>query len=193
MKLPSIWSSEPVIWFVQAKFQFALRSIAVDETQYHHVVTAKYHATVIQIVDVVARPPPKGAKYSVLKERLLATFTLTTFLSKGPKTTPGFSSRRSSPTDLMSEMLPLVGDHSPYFLFKSIFMDHLPAEVRTNLIPVLDAVAPRELAQLAERDGLCSKFNGLRCIFAPTRIIVIFWTKSLVSFSSEIWTKSIHL
>ena len=39
-KLPTFWTNQPEVLFVQAESQFALRAITVDETKYQYVVTA---------------------------------------------------------------------------------------------------------------------------------------------------------
>ena len=34
LKLPSFWTSQPAVWFIQAEAQFTLRNITADETKY---------------------------------------------------------------------------------------------------------------------------------------------------------------
>ncbi|XP_059091175.1 uncharacterized protein LOC131886789 [Tigriopus californicus] len=150
IKLPGFWTSEPILWFVQAESQFALRNITVEDTKYHHVVAALDQSTAKRVADIFLSPSTDGSKYTILKDRLLAIFSLSSYQrAQLLQQVSPLGDRR--PSELMSEMLALLGKHEPCFLFKSLFMDHLPREVRSHLIHELDDIDPRKLALLADK------------------------------------------
>lgn len=167
VKLPKFWSTEPLLWFGQAESQFALRSITVDETKFHHVVAALDQETAKRVADIFISPPPIGTKFKVLKERLLSTFSLSSY-QRAQRLLQVAPLGDRSPSELMSDMLALVAGHEPCFLFKSIFMNHLPKEVRTHLIPILDSTTPRDLALKADELILVER-QALFAISTPTK------------------------
>ena len=73
LKLPTFWTSQPEVWFVQAEAQFQLRGIAADSTKYYHVLAVLDQETATRLLDLVSRPPSEN-KYEQLKARLLETF-----------------------------------------------------------------------------------------------------------------------
>ena len=90
-----------------------------------------HQATVARFMDLISQPPTTG-KYKALKTRLLDTFGLSAqewasrllhFRTLGD----------SKPSALMDEMLALLGDHPPCFLFKQLSLERLPEDVRVHL------------------------------------------------------------
>ena len=148
LKLPTFWSTQPRAWFIQVEAQFLLRGITDDSTKYTYIVSALDQRTAERLLDVLENPPAKK-KYQNLKDHLLATFNLTKrqrasrLLSMS-----GLGDRR--PTELMDEMLALLGDHPPCFLFEELFRQQLPTDVRMAL-EYVDFTDPRDAARLADR------------------------------------------
>ena len=77
--------------------------------------------------------PPKDDKYEALRARLVETFDLNDlelallllhFRPLGD----------TKPSCLMDEMLALRGDHPPCFLFRQLFLEHLPEDMHAQLI-----------------------------------------------------------
>ena len=119
LKLPTFWASQPHVWFTQAEMQFHLRAITADETKYYYVLAALDQETVNRLLDLIANPPVEN-KYTALKERL----TVTLGLSKRERVSRLLHFRPlgdTKPSALMDEMLALLGDHSPCFLFEQLF------------------------------------------------------------------------
>lgn len=148
LKLPSFWSSQPRAWFIQAEAQFTLRRITQDETKYCHLVAALDQQSAERFLDVLEKPPATD-KYGQLKARLLGTFGL----SRQQRASrllgmTGLGDRR--PSELMDEMLALLGDHSPCLLFEELFRQQLPAEVRMALVSA-DFKDPRAVGLLADK------------------------------------------
>lgn len=150
VKLPTFWPESPKVWFAQAESQFAIKGISSDETKYHHVVASLDQAMAKRVVDLLTSPPTVGTRYSVLKERLLSTFTLSSY-QRAQRLIRVSPLGDRKPSELMDDMLGFLGEHPGCFLFKTLFMDQLPEDIRTHLIPHLDDFSPRELALAADK------------------------------------------
>ena len=133
MKLPTFWVSSPAAWFAQAEAQFALRKITVDETKYmyYHVVAALDTNTATRALSVLTAPPQEN-KYQTIKSFLSPSYGLT----EEERATTLLNMRGlgdAKPSELMDNMLSLLGEHRPCFLFKQFFMQQLPDYVRSSL------------------------------------------------------------
>ena len=148
IKLPTFWTTSPRTWFAQAEAQFAIRNITSQETMYYHLVASLDTATANRALSILTSPPVVE-QYNTLKTFLLSAFSLTdeeramailNMTNIGDK----------KPSELMDEMLALLGDHKPCFLFKHIFLSQLPDTVR---IPLASSTTQdyRTLAQEADR------------------------------------------
>ena len=84
-----------------------------------------------KVVDLLAHQPAEQ-KYAALKRRLLDIFDLS-----NDKRAAGLLNLRSlrdrKPTSLVDEMLSLIGDHRPCFLFNYLFLQSLPDDIRIAL------------------------------------------------------------
>ena len=134
VKLPTFWPAQLATWFIQAEAQFALRGITTDSTKYYHVIAALDQDTALRITDVIQNPPQDG-KYDALKKRLFQTLELQE--SEHAErllnlASTGLGDRM--PTQLMEEMLQLLGTKPFCFLCKQIFLRQLPVVVRTQLV-----------------------------------------------------------
>ena len=132
LKLPTFWTSQPRVWFLQAEAQFAIRKITADETKYYHVLAALDQDTAARLLDLI-ESPPSANKYQTLKERLVDTFGL----SKRERASLLLHTRPlgdSKPSALMDEMLALLGDHPPCMLFEQLFLEWLPEDIRVQLV-----------------------------------------------------------
>ena len=119
LKLPTFWTSQSEVWFVQAEAQFELRRVTADETKYFYVLAALDQETATRVLDLIRRPPNED-KYKALKDRLIDTFGL----SKHERASRLLHFRLlgdSKPSALMDEMLALFGDHTPCLLFEQLF------------------------------------------------------------------------
>ena len=73
LKLLTFWTDRPSVWFRQAKAQFRLRKITVEETKFNHVLIALDNRTSGEVEHVIDNPHPK-TPYTTLKEALLEAF-----------------------------------------------------------------------------------------------------------------------
>ena len=147
LKLPTFWSSQPEVWFAQAEAQFNLRKITADDTKYYYVLAALDQPTATRLLDLISHPPADD-KYEALKTRLIDTFGL----SERERASRLLHFRElgdTKPSVLMDEMLALLGDHSPCFLFQQLFFERLPEDIRVQLV---DSTADdyRHLAKKAD-------------------------------------------
>jgi hypothetical protein len=148
LKLPTFWTSQPRAWFIQAEAQFNLRSISNDKTKYSYLVAALDQRTAERLIDILENAPEED-KYNGLKDRLLNTFALTRQQRASRLLSiSGLGDRR--PSELMDEMLALLGDHKPCLLFEELFRQQLPADVRMTMANA-DFSDPRAAAQLADQ------------------------------------------
>ena len=125
-----------------------MRGISSDDTKYAYIVAALDQRTAERLLDLLENPP-RTNKYHKLKNRLLASFSLSERQRASRLLSlTGLGDRR--PSELMDEMLALLGNHSPCFLFEELFRQQLPADVRMALENA-DFSDPREAAQMADR------------------------------------------
>lgn len=149
VKLPAFWANQPKVWFAQAEAQFILRGVTVDETKYYYLVAALDQETAKRVVDIISDPPASN-KYESLKSRLLSTFMPSPY-RMAQKLLDLAPLGDRSPSQMMDDMLALLGSHEPCILFRTLFVDALPQEVRPHLIPTLETVSPRDLALHADQ------------------------------------------
>ena len=131
VKLPDFWTTNPEIWFHQAEAQFALRHVVSEETKYYYVLAALDQNTAQRLLDLLSNPPAAN-KYTAIKQRLLSTFALSeTDRAAKLLNMPPLGDRK--PSALMDEMLVLLGNHQACFIFKHLFLQHMPDDIRITL------------------------------------------------------------
>ncbi len=147
LKLPTFWTEQPAIWFAQAEAQFNIRNIIADDTKYYYVVSALDQATAKRIIDLLSAPPAND-KYNALKTRLTDTYSLSEF-ERGSQLLHLPDLGDSKPSQLMDNMLALLGTHAPCFLFRSLFLERLPEDIRSVLVHSREQDC-RQLAKAAD-------------------------------------------
>ena len=131
LKLPAFWTSQPAVWFIQAEAQFTLRNITADDTKYAYLVAALDQTTATRLLDILSNPPDND-KYKALKKRLTSTYGLSRRDRAAALLHVGDLGDRK-PSELMDEMLSLLGDHTPCLLFEQLFLERMPTEIRLQL------------------------------------------------------------
>ena len=132
LKLPSFWTQQPSVWFAQTEAQFAIRKIVQEETKYYHVVAALDQETATRVMDMLSTIP-ESTPYSKLKQRLLDTFDLSDY-ERASAILHMAPLGDQKPSQLMDRMLGLLGDKGADILFRQIFLEHLPEQVRSVLV-----------------------------------------------------------
>ncbi len=148
LKLPTFWTVQPEVWFVQTEAQFTLRGITTEDTKYFYVIAALDQDTATRLLDLISNPPAEN-KYQAIKTRLLATFGLSN-RERAARLLHFRPLGDSKPSSLMDEMLALLGDHPPCLLFDQLFLERLPEDIRIQLVDVKIG-NHRELALKADR------------------------------------------
>ncbi|XP_014663438.1 PREDICTED: uncharacterized protein LOC106806098 [Priapulus caudatus] len=150
VKLPPYWPADPMVWFGQAEAQFATRGITVEETRFFHIVSALQPEIAVEVRDLIITPPA-SKPYTTLKAELIKR----TSASEQRRVQLLLSEEElgdKKPSQLLRRMRQLLGDrHLEEGIFKELFLQRLPPNVRVVLAASVDAVALDALATLADR------------------------------------------
>ena len=144
LKLPSFWSQQPRIWFAQAEGQFAIRKVTDEQTKFNYLVAALDQESATRALDVIEEAPVTNP-YKMLKDRLLDSFQLSEY-ERASALLHMAPLGDQKPSQLMDKMLGLLGTNKPDFLFRQIFLEHLPEQIRAVLVHS-GVTACRELAK----------------------------------------------
>ena len=157
VKLPTFWAHQPRVWFAQAEAQFTLRRVTDDNTKYSYLIAALPEDVATRALDYIESMADSASteKYKGLKDRLLGTFTPSDYERAGMLIN-GPDLGDDKPSALLDRMLALLGDHEPCLLFKRLFLQRLPAEVRAPLLQSSE----RDMRKLAEQADLL--WQGLK-------------------------------
>ena len=126
-------------------------------TKYFHVVTALDSATTRRLMGP-PRHPPQADKYAALKKELLQLYKLSD-MERADRLLSLTGLGDSRPSELMENMLALLGSGDTSFLFTHLFLRQLPPPVRTVLAnsPLIRTKDYRGLAEEADRLLLASR------------------------------------
>ena len=148
------WDFQHYSWL---EAQFTLRDITVDSTKYSYLIAGLPEDAATRALDYIESMTNSASseKYKGLKARLLGTFTPSDYERAGMLIN-GPDLGDDKPSALMDRMLALLGDHEPCLLFKHLFLQRLPAEVRAPLLQSSE----KNIRKLAEQAGLT--WQGLK-------------------------------
>ena len=153
VNLPDFWDDSPELWFSRAEAEFDLKGVTVDATRYSYLVSKLPKEVANRVHDeLVARDATK-TPYASLKARLLKVFCLSRH-QRGEQLLDMPPSHAEKPSVVMDRMLQLlpadVSRDDPGFLFRTLFLRKLPADVRI-LLAEKDDLSPRALAEAADQ------------------------------------------
>ncbi|XP_062913421.1 uncharacterized protein LOC134351287 [Mobula hypostoma] len=131
LKLPTFWSTQPLVWFEQAEAQVHVKQIVSDATRYNYIVGALDQETVGRVINFLHQTPATD-RYEALKALLICIFGLShrEWAAWLPHM-DGLGDR--TPSALMSDMLALADGHKPCLLFEQIFLEQMPEDIRLLL------------------------------------------------------------
>ena len=136
-KAPQFWQTNAKAWFIslEASFNTHTPPITQDLTKFHHVIQLLDSSTARRVRAVLENPPLVG-KYDRLKSALLNAYEATQ-LQKDQEllNLNGLGDRK--PSELLQHMRSL--NHDPVTLFRALFLNQLPPEVRRILAQTPDA------------------------------------------------------
>ena len=150
VKLPPYWAADPLVWFAQVESLFATRQITREKTMFHHVVSSLSHEFAGEVRDLILNPPDHQP-YTVLKRQLIAR-TQTSEQKRLQQLLVSEELGSRTPTQLLRSMQQLLGEnHMDDKLFRSLFVQHLPQQVRLVLASSADDLSLEALAAMADR------------------------------------------
>ena len=147
-KAPLFWQTNAKAWFIRLEASFSTHNppITNDLTKFHHVIQLIDSTTARRVQTVLENPPPRD-KYETLKATLLNAYEATQ-LQKDQEllNLNGLGDRK--PSELLQHMRILNRD--PSTLFRALFLNQLPPDVRRILAQTSDADL-ETLAKTADR------------------------------------------
>ncbi|XP_076230265.1 uncharacterized protein LOC143176071 [Nomia melanderi] len=167
IRAPPFWSSNPALWFHQLEAQFALNSITADSTKFYYVTSFLDMKCLQEVEDVIQNPPATG-KYEKIKEELIRRLSrsqeqriqqLLEHEEIGDRT----------PSQFLRHLRNLAGDIKvPENFLRTIWMNRLPASMRTILVTQMDASLDK-MAELADKVNEFTPIGRCATIATDTR------------------------
>lgn len=135
VKLPTFWSNNPSIWFIQAEAQFALGKLTKDLSKYNYVVGTLPESIADSISDVLENPPATGL-YANLKDTLIKRHSLS-IEARIRKLVSDEEMGDKKPSEYYRTLKKLSGNTTAVGegLLKKLWMNRLPQAVGVALIP----------------------------------------------------------
>lgn len=142
------WIQEPEMWFLQIEAQFALVGISQDTTKYYHVLASFNEKAMLEMKDVLLRPPSQD-KYEYLKKETIKRFAvpqekkLIAFLEDeqiGDRT----------PSQFLRHLKSLGGSAATDELVKIVWTRRLPNHLQALVAAQIDRPVEK-IAEIADR------------------------------------------
>jgi len=151
VKLPDFWSHKPRAWFTHAEAAFATYYVMDSRQKFNLVLPSLSEDALDGVSALVELPHLVQLPYEAIKERLLQIYQPDPWEQAGRL----LSFRELGdlkPSQLMNSMLALLPcGETTGFLFKKIFLDRLPNDVRTHVQAAAERMTCQELAGMADR------------------------------------------
>jgi len=147
-KVPPFEKSHVDVWFFQLEAQFAIHNITSEKTKYNYTLPALDTSVAAELTDVLEKAATSATPYEDLKKRLVSIYADSQEKKlKKLLTEVELGDRR--PTALLREMQRLAGSKAPEDLMKSMFLQHMPSNVRAILATSKDDV--QTVAEMADK------------------------------------------
>ena len=134
IQLPGFWKDDPEAWFTSAESQFAIKGITQQVTKFHYVISKLEPQAVSSLVGsvralVTGTPKEEDNPYKQVKDELIKLYGLSDEQRAARiLDTSGLGDKK--PSEVMNQMLALLGDRSADFLLRHLFLSRLPEQVR---------------------------------------------------------------
>ena len=148
VKLPPFWCSDPQLWFAQVEAQFLLRGISAQRTKFDHVVAALAPEVATEVRDIILNPPSSDP-YDELRQQLIWR-TSQSERRRLQQLLSNHDFGDLTPTRLLWKLQQLRGQDMDDPLFREIFFQRLPTNIRMVLASLDDTLSLEELATRAE-------------------------------------------
>ena len=146
IKLPAFWPEKPDIWFHQVEAQFKLKRITSEQTKFDYLLAQLDKIYVENIYDLAT--VTANDKYTQAKNRLIALFKESEE-AQIKKLASGLQLGSLKPSQLLRKMRALAGANFTETVFKTLWLEKLPENVRTILVIAEGSLD--KLAELADR------------------------------------------
>lgn len=148
VKIPPFWRENPSLWFMQVEAAFAISRITADTTKYRYVLVNLDSSTLPFVSDILSAPPAINA-YDALKERLISSFDETSE-SKLRRLLRGTEISEEKPSNLLQRLRNLAGSSFPENVLRSLFLEHLPEQIR-GILAISEVTDLTKLATQADK------------------------------------------
>jgi len=146
VKLASFWPNKPKVWFTTAEAEFDTYYVQDSRARFNLVLKALPDEAMERAAAIVENPEQCQDPYGALKARLLEAYQMDPWEA---------SSRllhfrelgEMKPSQMMDSMLAL---HHPDHLFKAVFLQRLPSDMRDHVQREATRLDCRELAAFAD-------------------------------------------
>jgi len=150
VRLNSFWTHQPAVWFTNAEALFETYNVEEDRQRFNLVLPQLSEETLIRVASITSNPHVLATPYAALKARLLEVYQPDVW-EQASKILHFRELGDQKPTQLMDEMLALLPpEEVPGILFKQVFLDRLPADVRTHVQGAARFQDCRQLAAAAD-------------------------------------------
>lgn len=175
-RLPDFWREQPRVWFLQVEAVLQPQHLS-DETKYNLIVAKLDRDVILQVTDILSKPPSSG-KFEALKSRLLNIYeeseanNIRRLISEME-----LGSQR--PSQLLRQMRDLARNRIQDPTLTVLWQGHLPPTVKAVLAvtdktdldvlaaiadKVMDATEPRHVSSIEQSKMTTSDNNILAAI-----------------------------
>jgi len=146
VKLPPFWPAKPKVWFTSAEAEFGTYYVNDSRARFNLIIKALPEDVMDRAAAIVENPDLCADPYGALKARLLEAFQIDPWESCA-RLLHFRELGEMRPSEMMDAMLAL---HKPEHLFKSIFLQRLPSDMRDHVQKEASRLDCRELAAYAD-------------------------------------------
>ena len=180
VQLSPFWPNNAAVWFVRADQEFVIKSVTVQATKYAYLVASLSEEVSMRVADKLTAELSESP-YDDLRAHLLKVYTKSDYQkAKLLLELPQLGD--SKPSELMNKMLSYlpadVNSSNPGFLFRAIFLERMPADIRTHLVSMktesMPALADRadELYSSRVVTSFLLDQDAEPCVFQPEPVPV---------------------
>ena len=152
--LTAFWTHNPRVWFTQAESAFNTCFVVQERMKFDLVVKHLAEATLEHVQSIVEAPELLPRPYHALKQRLLEVYQLDTW-EQVYRVLHFRELGDQKPSQLMDQMLAsLPRGEVPGLLFKGIFLDRMPEDLRVHVQGAAEQQDCRQLAAACDTKWL---------------------------------------
>ena len=175
VKLPTFWTHDPDLWFLQTESVFNTRTPKVtrDATKFDHVVTALPADALNKVQNIIRMPATTPDRYQRLKTTLQTTYGKTA-AQRHVELIEYASSKEPvldvKPSNMLMYINDLIGDSKDAFVRAVHILNRLPHSVRTTLST---SSAPNNEALALEANDVMEAYLLARPGATPASIMAL--------------------